>query len=157
MTRDEQTLRQLAEVTAECDDLRQQLVTAEADMQACYRRHGEVLSLAEERLAWAHQLQADIEAEQQGRLALRQRFGARDDETMAMWIERLAAERDTLNESLKERRRQVELLAYELRKWQTGEYVDTRLEAERDALKRRVAALEAEVSSLQTCDREDLL
>lgn len=38
----------------------------------------------------AHQLQADIEAEQQGRLALRRRFGAREDETMGALLERLA-------------------------------------------------------------------
>lgn len=46
--------------------------------------------LAEERLAHANQLQADIEAEQEGRLKLRKIFGARDDETMGAFIERLA-------------------------------------------------------------------
>lgn len=45
-------------------------------------RAGEAERLAEERLAHAHQLQADIEAEMQGRLALRKRLGACDDETM---------------------------------------------------------------------------
>lgn len=49
-----------------------------------------VSKLAEERLAHANQLQADIEAEQEGRLALRKRFGARDDETMGAFVERLA-------------------------------------------------------------------
>lgn len=47
-------------------------------------------AVAEERLAHANQLQADIEAEQQGRLALRKRLGARDDETMGAFLERLA-------------------------------------------------------------------
>lgn len=46
--------------------------------------------LAEERLAHARQLQADIEAEMQGRLALRRRLGAREDETMGAFLERLA-------------------------------------------------------------------
>ena len=42
----------------------------------------------------ANQLQADIEAEQEGRFALRKRFDARDDETMGAFVERLATERD---------------------------------------------------------------
>jgi len=46
--------------------------------------------LAEERLAHANQLQADIEAEMQGRLALRKRLGARENETMGAFLERLA-------------------------------------------------------------------
>ena len=53
-------------------------------------RAGEAERLADERLAHAHQLQADIEAEQQGRLALRKRLGAREDETMGAFLERLA-------------------------------------------------------------------
>lgn len=53
-------------------------------------RAGEAERLAEERLAHVHQLQADIEAEQHGRLALRRRFGAREDETMGAFLERLA-------------------------------------------------------------------
>lgn len=57
-------------------DLRQQLAHASA--------------LADERLAHANQLQADIEAEMQGRLALRKRLGAREDETMGAFLERLA-------------------------------------------------------------------
>jgi len=51
----------------------------------------EQVRLAEERLAHANQLQADIEAEMQGRLALRKRLGAREDETMGAFLERLAA------------------------------------------------------------------
>lgn len=51
---------------------------------------GEAERLAEERLAHANQLQADIEAEMQGRLALRKRLGARKDETMGAFLERLA-------------------------------------------------------------------
>lgn len=43
-----------------------------------------------ERLAHANQLQADIEAEMQGRLALRKRLGARENETMGAFLERLA-------------------------------------------------------------------
>lgn len=46
--------------------------------------------LAEERLAHARQLQADIEAEMHGMLALRRRLGAREDETMGAFLERLA-------------------------------------------------------------------
>lgn len=57
-------------------DLRQQLAHAS--------------TLADERLAHANQLQADIEAEMQGRLALRKRLGAREDETMVAFLERLA-------------------------------------------------------------------
>jgi len=46
--------------------------------------------LADEWLAHANQLQADIEAEMQGRLALRKRLGARENETMGAFLERLA-------------------------------------------------------------------
>ena len=61
------------------------------EMDEWIGRAGEAERLAEERLAHAHQLQADIEAEQQGRLALRRRFGAGEDETMSAFLERLAA------------------------------------------------------------------
>lgn len=60
------------------------------EMDEWIGRAGEAERLAEERLAHAHQLQADIEAEQQGRLAWRRRFGAREDETMGAFLERLA-------------------------------------------------------------------
>lgn len=50
-----------------------------------------VSTLADERLAHANQLQADIEAEMQGRLALRKLHGAREDETMGKFLERLGA------------------------------------------------------------------
>lgn len=61
------------------------------DMRAKY---ADAMSLAAERLAHANQLQSDIEAEQSGRLTLRAKFGARDNETMGMFIARLAGERD---------------------------------------------------------------
>ena len=61
------------------------------EMDEWIGRAGEAERLAEERLAHANQLQADIEAEMQGRLALRKRLGAREDETMEAFLERLAA------------------------------------------------------------------
>ncbi len=60
------------------------------EMDEWIERAGEAERLAEERLAHANQLQADIEAEQQGRLAWRKRFGAREDETLGAFLERLA-------------------------------------------------------------------
>ena len=51
------------------------------EMDEWIARAGESERLADERLAHANQLQADIEAEMQGRLALRKRLGAREDET----------------------------------------------------------------------------
>ena len=66
-------------VIAERDEARKQL--------------GEALINSEERLAHANQLQADIEEEQRGRLLLRERHGARDDETFGMFIERAIKER----------------------------------------------------------------
>ena len=60
------------------------------EMDEWIARAGEAERLAEERLAHAHQLQADIDAERQGRLALRKRLGAREDETMGQFLERLA-------------------------------------------------------------------
>lgn len=60
------------------------------EMDEWIGRAGEAERLAEERLAHANQLQADIEAEMQGRLALRKRLGAREDETMGAFLERLA-------------------------------------------------------------------
>lgn len=59
------------------------------EMDEWIGRAGEAERLAEERLAHANQLQADIEAEMQGRLALRKRLGAREDETMGAFLERL--------------------------------------------------------------------
>lgn len=61
------------------------------EMDEWIGRAGEAERLAEERLAHANQLQADIEAEMHGRLALRKRLGAREDETMGAFLERLAA------------------------------------------------------------------
>jgi len=60
------------------------------EMDEWIARAGESERLADERLAHANQLQADIEAEMQGRLALRKRLGAREDETMGAFLERLA-------------------------------------------------------------------
>jgi hypothetical protein len=50
------------------------------------------LLLAEERLTDRNQLQADIEADQVGRMGLRKRHGAREDETFGAFVERLASE-----------------------------------------------------------------
>jgi len=60
------------------------------EMDEWIERAGEAERLAEERLAHVNQMQADIEAEQRGRLAWRKRFGAREDETMGAFLERLA-------------------------------------------------------------------
>jgi hypothetical protein len=62
-----------------------------------------VSTLADERLAHANQLQADIEAEQQGRLALRKRLGAREDETMGAFLERLATMAGVVSAEVHER------------------------------------------------------
>jgi hypothetical protein len=48
--------------------------------------------LAEERLHRCRQLQAEWQAEMLGRQKLRRLFGARDDETMGQWLERLERE-----------------------------------------------------------------
>lgn len=61
-----------------------------AEMDDWIARARDAERLAEERLAHANQLQADIEAEMQGRLALRKRLGARENETMGAFLERLA-------------------------------------------------------------------
>jgi hypothetical protein len=63
------------------------------------------LLLAEERLTDRNQLQADIEADQVGRMGLRKRHGAREDETFGAFVERLASELAA------ERARVAELLA----------------------------------------------
>lgn len=72
------------------DDQKKLLVSAQSIERELRRQLADVSALSEERLAHAHQLQADIEAEQQGRLVWRKRFGARDDETMGTFLERLA-------------------------------------------------------------------
>lgn len=61
-----------------------------AEMYDWIARARDAERLADERLAHANQLQADIEAEMQGRLALRKRLGARGNETMGALLERLA-------------------------------------------------------------------
>lgn len=74
-----QALADLARVTRERDEAE--------------RRAGEATVLAEERLAHAHALQADIEADQAGRMDFRKRYGAREDETFGALVERMARER----------------------------------------------------------------
>ncbi len=61
-----------------------------AEMDDWIARARDAERLADERLAHANQLQADIEAEMQGRLALRKRLGARENEPMGACLERLA-------------------------------------------------------------------
>lgn len=53
------------------------------------RSLAEALQLAEERLAHANALQSDWDNEMAGRMRLRMIFGAREDETMAAFIERI--------------------------------------------------------------------
>jgi hypothetical protein len=69
-----------------------EVAKVKAERDEARREAGEATTLAERRLGHAHQLQADIEAEQAGRLELRQRLGARADETMHGFICRLADE-----------------------------------------------------------------
>ena len=73
------------------------------EMDEWIERAGEAERLADERLAHANQLQADIEAEQQGRLALRKRLGAREDETMGAFLERLATMAGVVPADVRER------------------------------------------------------
>lgn len=73
-----------------CDGLGARIGHLLDEMDEWIGRAGEAERLAEERLAHANQLQVDIEAEMQGRLALRKRLGAREDETMGAFLERLA-------------------------------------------------------------------
>ena len=77
----------------ECDSLRAQLADVMQERDEARKQLGEALINSEERLAHANQLQADIEEEQRGRLLLRERHGARDDETFGMFIERAIKER----------------------------------------------------------------
>lgn len=68
---------------------RELLLSAQRIERDLRQQLAHVSTLADERLAHANQLQADIEAEMQGRLALRKRLGAREDETMGAFLERL--------------------------------------------------------------------
>lgn len=67
---------------------------AEAECKETMRGLAEALVTSEERQNHANALQCDIEAEQAGRLALRAKFGAREDETFGAFIARVLAERD---------------------------------------------------------------
>lgn len=128
-----ETIRQLAEVTAERDEAVRELSSVDAEMQACYRRHGEVL----------RQL-CDTQSE---RDALKRRVAqylrVRDQpDTDLMVILRQEIEREEKGEWMPyhdwvtERRNAAER-ANEARAFA----------AERDALKRRVEALEREVET----------
>lgn len=84
------------------DETSGELARMHADLAAERARHrstaaalSDATTLAEERLAHANALQADIEAEQEGRIAIRRRFGARDSESMVAFVERLVVERET--------------------------------------------------------------
>ena len=58
---------------------RELLLSAQRIERDLRQQLAHVSTLADERLAHAHQLQADIEAEMQGRAALRKRLGARNE------------------------------------------------------------------------------
>jgi hypothetical protein len=90
--------RAIRDTARECDDLRSQLATVTQERDELCEQLGEAVIQSEERLAHAHQLQADIEEEQRGRLLLRERFGARSHETFGMFIERAIKERDTVTQ-----------------------------------------------------------
>jgi hypothetical protein len=72
-----------------------QMHDAEAELAAALR-------LAEERLAERNQLQSDLEAEQAGRMRLRQRYGAKEDETFGQFISRLKERAERLESELAE-------------------------------------------------------
>lgn len=72
--------------------LREKLETRDADVAELRRELAHATQLAEERLAHAHQLQAEIEADQDGRMELRERYGARDHETFGAFVARLLHE-----------------------------------------------------------------
>lgn len=74
----------------ECRAVAQAVAPLRREMDDWIARARDAERLADERLAHANQLQADIEAEMQGRLALRKRLGARENETMGAFLERLA-------------------------------------------------------------------
>jgi hypothetical protein len=57
-------------------------------------------------------LRADLEGELTGNEYLRRRFGARDDETFAAFVERLRAERDTALRDLREARAEAVILLH---------------------------------------------
>lgn len=100
----------VSEVIEERDQLRVELEKTRGELKDCERALGDETQLAEERLALAHHLQADIEAEQSGRLALRKRFGARDDETFGAFLERLFGDNAALIEQHEALRAAAELL-----------------------------------------------
>lgn len=82
------------------DKLRTDLVTAHSDLVTERAAHagtsralGESIELAGQRLAHAHQLQADIDAETEWRLNYRNKHDANRHETMMGFLDRVAAER----------------------------------------------------------------
>lgn len=79
----------------------------EAERRQLLKELAEANRLAEERLRLAACLQADLEAEQSGRLEIRRKHGAGDEETMGGFIERLATERDAARAALARLRAKV--------------------------------------------------
>lgn len=71
------------------EDQKQLLISAQSTERELRQKLEEVSKLAEERLAHRNQLQAEINDDHTGRLELRKQFGAKDDETMAEFINRL--------------------------------------------------------------------
>lgn len=95
--------RCVQEQTAYVRELERENKTLRASERELRRELAGATSLAEERLAHANQLQADLEAEFEGRQELRKRFGARDEETFSVFIERLAIMADAVPQEVHER------------------------------------------------------
>lgn len=89
----DQLRREIARLNARDMERTQALVNQRDDNDRLRRERDHWQALAEERQAHANQLQADIEADQAGRLELRKRHGALDSETFGAFIERVLVER----------------------------------------------------------------
>ena len=81
----------IATERARAEEAERRLRAKEMELKQAHEAVGAATREAESALAHRNQLQADLEAEWSGRAELRKRHGARDDETMGAFIERLAA------------------------------------------------------------------
>lgn len=68
----------------------QEAAGLQSEIAALKRKLADALQLAEERLAHSNALQENLEAEKNGMLALRAKYGARENETFGQFVARLA-------------------------------------------------------------------
>jgi hypothetical protein len=119
----------------ELAEAKQRAEAAEARCKELGAELAEARDLSEQMMGERNGLQEDIEAEQKGRLDLRERFGARDDETFGAFIVRILASAERTEARAKELEAELaEARAAHLESQENGARVSLELSGAREQL-----------------------